>query len=84
MGHYMEEETTLMDKQIGSYRLMEKIGSGNFGTVYQAQHILTHHTVAFKVLHLPASEQERFMQEAQFAQKPPASAYSPRFGDRSG
>ncbi len=60
----MEEETTL----IGNYRLIEEIGAGSIGTVYQARHILTDHIVALKVLHvhLPAPEQERFMQETQF------------------
>jgi serine/threonine protein kinase len=31
------------------YRLDEKIGSGNFGTVYRGEHILLHHPVAIKV-----------------------------------
>src|SRR5437667_4084752 len=62
----MEEETTLIGKQIGNYRLSEEIGSGKFGTVYRAQHIMTERVVALKVLHLPTAEDERFMQAAQF------------------
>jgi hypothetical protein len=37
--------TVLDDK----YRLQEKIGSGNFGTVYRGEHIFLHHDVAIKV-----------------------------------
>jgi hypothetical protein len=37
--------TVLDDK----YRLDEKIGSGNFGTVYRGEHMLLHHPVAIKV-----------------------------------
>jgi tRNA A-37 threonylcarbamoyl transferase component Bud32 len=37
--------TVLDDK----YRLAEKIGSGNFGTVYRGEHIYLHHPVAVKV-----------------------------------
>lgn len=62
----MEEEMTLIGKQIGTYRLVEEIASGRFGTVYQAQHIVTDCTVAIKVLHMYLPDIERFMQEAQF------------------
>ena len=31
------------------YRIMEKIGSGGFGTVYRGEHIFLHHPVAIKV-----------------------------------
>ncbi|MDB4899153.1 MAG: Protein kinase domain, Two component regulator propeller [Gemmatimonadetes bacterium] len=37
--------TVLDDK----YRVEEKIGSGNFGTVYRGEHIFLHHPVAIKV-----------------------------------
>jgi tRNA A-37 threonylcarbamoyl transferase component Bud32 len=37
---------TVLDEK---YRLEEKIGSGNFGTVYRGEHILLHHAVAVKV-----------------------------------
>src|SRR5690349_4694515 len=62
----MEEETTLIGKQIGTYRLIEEIASGRFGTVYQAQHTLTDRVVALKMLHVHLPEVERFMQEVQF------------------
>src|SRR5215475_14514301 len=62
----MEEETTLIGKQIGIYRLIEEIASGRFGTVYQAQHILTDRVVALKVLHAHLPEPERFLQDVQF------------------
>src|SRR6266508_3213865 len=67
MGHHMEEDTIQIGKQIGNYHLIEEIGSGSFGRVYQAEHILTNQIVALKVLHVhfPTSEHERFMQEVQ-------------------
>src|SRR5438094_1693176 len=37
---------TVLDEK---YRIGEKIGSGNFGTVYRGEHILLHHPVAIKV-----------------------------------
>ena len=37
---------TVLDEK---YRLAEKIGSGNFGTVYRGEHIFLHHPVAVKV-----------------------------------
>jgi hypothetical protein len=37
---------TVLDEK---YRVEEKIGSGNFGTVYRGEHIFLHHPVAIKV-----------------------------------
>jgi tetratricopeptide (TPR) repeat protein len=62
----MEEATTLIGQQISTYRLTEEIASGRFGTVYQAQHILTDRVVALKLLHMHLPVRERFMQDAQF------------------
>jgi tetratricopeptide (TPR) repeat protein len=62
----MEEDTNLIGKQIATYRLSEEIASGHFGTVYQAQHILTDRVVALKMLHVHPPVLERFMQDAQF------------------
>src|SRR5947207_4139376 len=64
----MEEETTMIGKQIGTYRLIEEIASGRFGTTYRAKHILTDRVIALKMLHihLAAEEIEHFTQEVQF------------------
>jgi hypothetical protein len=53
--------TVLNDK----YRLAEKIGAGNFGTVYRGEHILLDHPVAVKVFrpaigHLALESLDRF------------------------
>jgi hypothetical protein len=37
---------TVLDNK---YRIAEKIGAGNFGTVYRGEHIFLHHPVAIKV-----------------------------------
>lgn len=37
---------TVLDNK---YRVEDKIGSGNFGTVYRGEHILLHHPVAIKI-----------------------------------
>lgn len=57
--------------QLGRYTLLEKIGSGGFGTVYRARNEALGNTVAIKVLHPTVSETEefltRFRREAQEA-----------------
>jgi serine/threonine protein kinase len=45
--------------QIGDYRLVRELGSGTFGTVYQAEHIYIGTQVAIKVLHGPITDAER-------------------------
>ncbi|MBC7791408.1 MAG: serine/threonine protein kinase [Anaerolineae bacterium] len=56
---------TVLDEK---YRLAEKIGSGNFGTVYRGEHIFLHHPVAVKVFrpaigHVALESLERFRLE---------------------
>lgn len=56
---------TVLDEK---YRLGEKIGSGNFGTVYRGEHISLHHPVAVKVFrpaigHVELESLERFRLE---------------------
>lgn len=56
--------------EIGNYRLMTKINSGSFGTVFKAEHkFIQGHIVAIKLLHQNIAsnkEREQFIQEAQF------------------
>ena len=75
----MEEEISLIGKQIGNYHLSEEIASGSFDTVYRAQHILTDRIVALNALHvqLPAEKHERFMQEAQLLRFSNITIFSP-------
>ncbi|GCE14467.1 serine/threonine-protein kinase [Tengunoibacter tsumagoiensis] len=69
----MATEQGIIGKEIGNYKIVAKIATGGFGTVYRAQHhILTERTVAIKILHtFLGSEQERqqFIQEAQFLEQ---------------
>jgi serine/threonine protein kinase len=56
---------TVLDQK---YRLGEKIGSGNFGTVYRGEHIFLHHPVAVKVFrpaigHVALESLDRFRLE---------------------
>ncbi len=56
---------TVLDEK---YRLGEKIGSGNFGTVYRGEHIFLHHPVAVKVFrpaigHVALESLDRFRLE---------------------
>ena len=55
-------------RQIGSYRVIRKLGSGGMGTVYEAQHMQISRRVAIKLLHGDLVQQpdlaERFLNEA--------------------
>jgi hypothetical protein len=56
---------TVLDEK---YKLAEKIGAGNFGTVYRGEHLLLHHPVAVKVFrpaigHLALENLDRFRVE---------------------
>ncbi len=45
--------------QLGDYRLVRELGSGTFGTVFQAEHIYIGTQVAIKVLHGQITDAER-------------------------
>lgn len=56
---------------VGNYELLEEIGSGSFGIVYQVQHRFIPNRIAvMKLLHASrlhaTSEQEKFMREARY------------------
>lgn len=65
---------SLIDKQIGSYRLVKEIGRGGYGVVFQASHtFVSEQTAAVKFLRADRSdtdkEREEFLQEARFLYK---------------
>ncbi|HEX2572491.1 MAG TPA: serine/threonine-protein kinase [Polyangia bacterium] len=55
----------------GRYRLLQPLGQGGMGTVYEAEHVFTHRHVAVKILHaqLAANPEvvRRFLHEARSA-----------------
>src|SRR5258708_31843913 len=67
----MDSEDKYVGKQIGNYRISQRLNGGAFGRIYKGVHIyLPNRIVAIKVLHLTylgsPEERENFMQEARF------------------
>src|SRR5438045_9304699 len=60
------------DQRIGSYRLVEPLGSGGMSSVYRAVHLETGHEVAVKVLTRSVARNstllQRFLREARSAE----------------
>jgi serine/threonine protein kinase len=69
----MSEVSNGLIQALGNYRILEEIGSGSSGKVYQGKHIiLTERTVAIKLLHShlrSAEEYERFVEEARILER---------------
>lgn len=57
------EHTSLINKLISNYRILDLIGKGGMGTVYRAMHAETGQMAAIKVLHHPGMS-DRFINEA--------------------
>src|SRR5215472_7257124 len=56
----------LTGHQIGSYRLLRRLGIGGFASVYQGQHIrISTQHAAIKILHLSDIDVQKFQQEAE-------------------
>ena len=63
---------TVSDQRIGSYRVLEPLGSGGMSSVFRAVHTETGHEVALKVLTRTLARNstllQRFMREARSAE----------------
>ncbi len=53
-----DQQETRLGQQVGKYRLVHKLGSGRFGTVYLAEHLYEHTQVAVKVLDIQLTRSE--------------------------
>ena len=65
---HMVQHDSYIDKEMGNYRIKEKIASGSFGTAYLAEHLHLPRTVVIKILHGihldSGEEKEQFRKEA--------------------
>ena len=62
----MIDEDSFIGRQIGNYKVIEKIGVGTCGCVYRGEHIYLDSPVAIKLLHpFSQMDHELFLQEAQ-------------------
>jgi Tol biopolymer transport system component/tRNA A-37 threonylcarbamoyl transferase component Bud32 len=66
-----EEQDDLVGRQIGSYRIRARLGSGGMGIVYRAEHLKLRKTVALKFLRRDVladeASRQRFIKEARAA-----------------
>ncbi len=70
----MMDTNSFIGDQLGNYRVITKIASGGFASVFKGKHtILTERIVAIKVLHAThlhsTEESNHFLQEARFLEK---------------
>src|SRR5271169_6451189 len=65
-------QDTAPDQRIGSYRVLEPLGSGGMSSVFRAVHVETGHEVALKVLTRTLARNstllQRFLREARSAE----------------
>ena len=70
-GEVRKAGSELLGQLAGEYKIVRKVGSGGFGTVYEAEHPLLKRRAAVKVLHAHPSVDslavQRFIEEARSA-----------------